>query len=79
MPKEESLSVPFEDLARDRFILGNAEECRSDIERHARTLGVNHFIFRLQWPGMPQADALGQIEQLGREVVHRISSAPSGV
>jgi alkanesulfonate monooxygenase SsuD/methylene tetrahydromethanopterin reductase-like flavin-dependent oxidoreductase (luciferase family) len=79
MPKEESLSVPFEDLARDRFILGNAEECRNDIEQYARTLGVNHFIFRLQWPGMPQDDALGQIEQLGREVVQRISSAPSGV
>jgi hypothetical protein len=57
MPKEESLSVPLEDLARDRFILGNAEECWNDIERHARTLGVNHFIFRLQWPGMPQEDA----------------------
>jgi hypothetical protein len=24
-----------------RFILGNAEECRDDIERHARMLGVN--------------------------------------
>ena len=76
MPKEESLSVPLEDLARDRFILGNAEECRNDIERHARTLGVNHFIFRLQWPGMPQEDALGQIAQLGRQIV---SSARSGV
>jgi alkanesulfonate monooxygenase SsuD/methylene tetrahydromethanopterin reductase-like flavin-dependent oxidoreductase (luciferase family) len=69
MPKDESLSVAFEDLARDRFIVGNAEECRSDIERHARTLGVNHFIFRVQWPGMSQEDAIGQIEQLGHEVV----------
>jgi len=73
--------VPLEDLALDRFILGNADECWNDIERHARTLGVNHFIFRLQWPGMPQEDALGQIAQLGREVVQktRTSSAPSGV
>jgi alkanesulfonate monooxygenase SsuD/methylene tetrahydromethanopterin reductase-like flavin-dependent oxidoreductase (luciferase family) len=74
MPKEESLSVPFEHLARDRFILGTAGECRDDIERHARTLGVNHFIFRVQWPGMLQEDALGQIAQLGREVVQRTKS-----
>jgi hypothetical protein len=74
MPKEESLSVPFEDLARDRFILGNAEECRNDMERHARLLGVNHFIFRVQWPGISQEDALGQIAQLGREVVQRTRS-----
>ena len=73
MPKDESLSVPFEDLSRDRFILGNAEECRDDIERYARMLGVNHFIFRVQWPGMSQEDALGQIAELGREVV-RVSS-----
>ena len=71
MPKEESLSVPFDELARDRFIVGNAEECQNDIDRHARTLGVNHFIFRVQWPGMPQEDALGQIAQLGREIVQR--------
>jgi alkanesulfonate monooxygenase SsuD/methylene tetrahydromethanopterin reductase-like flavin-dependent oxidoreductase (luciferase family) len=69
MPKEESLSVPFDDLARDRFIVGTAEECRADIDRHARVLGVNHFIFRVQWPGMPQEDAITQIERLGREVV----------
>jgi alkanesulfonate monooxygenase SsuD/methylene tetrahydromethanopterin reductase-like flavin-dependent oxidoreductase (luciferase family) len=74
MPRGESLSVPFEALSRDRFILGNAEECRDDIERHARMLGVNHFIFRVQWPGMSQEDALGQIAQLGREVVQRTRS-----
>jgi alkanesulfonate monooxygenase SsuD/methylene tetrahydromethanopterin reductase-like flavin-dependent oxidoreductase (luciferase family) len=69
MPKEESLSVPFDDLARDRFIIGTPEECRADIDRHARVLGVNHFIFRVQWPGMPQEDALPQIERLGREII----------
>lgn len=69
MPKEDSLSVPFDDLARDRFILGTPDECRADIDRHARLLGVHHFIFRVQWPGMPQEDAMKQIERLGRDVV----------
>jgi probable F420-dependent oxidoreductase len=72
MPKDESLSVPFEDLARDRFILGSAEECRVDIERHTRALGVNHFIFRVQWPGMSQEAALDQIAGLGREIVQKM-------
>jgi alkanesulfonate monooxygenase SsuD/methylene tetrahydromethanopterin reductase-like flavin-dependent oxidoreductase (luciferase family) len=74
MPVEERLSVPFDDLARDRFIMGTAEECRADLERHARRLGVSHFIFRVQWPGMPQADAMRQIERLGREIVSRSES-----
>ena len=68
MPKGESLSVPFDALARDRFIVGTPDECRADIERHTRLLGVNHFIFRLQWPGMPQDDAMTQIARLGREI-----------
>ena len=72
MPKDESLSVPFDDLARDRFIVGSAAECRADIERHAQALGVNHFIFRVQWPGMSQDDAMAQIAQLRREVAERM-------
>jgi len=71
MPKGESLSVPFDDLARDRFIVGTHDECRADIDRHTRLLGVNHFIFRVQWPGMPQEDAMKQIQRIGRELVAR--------
>lgn len=71
MPEGESLSVPFDALARDRFIVGTPDECRADIDRHARLLGVSHFIFRLQWPGMPQDDAMKQIRLLGREIVAR--------
>lgn len=69
MPKVESLSVPLDVLARDRFIVGTPDECRADIDRHARLLGVWHFIFRVQWPGMPQEDAMKQIRLLGRETV----------
>ncbi|MBI1962204.1 MAG: LLM class flavin-dependent oxidoreductase [Candidatus Rokubacteria bacterium] len=75
MPKEESLSVPFEDLARDRFIAGSAEECVADIERHHRRLGVNHLIVRVQWPGMPQAKALEQIERLGRDIIATLAGS----
>jgi alkanesulfonate monooxygenase SsuD/methylene tetrahydromethanopterin reductase-like flavin-dependent oxidoreductase (luciferase family) len=72
MPKGESLSVPFDDLARDRFIVGTPDDCRADIGRHAGLLGVNHFIFRLQWPGMPQDDAMTQIRLLGRDIAARL-------
>jgi hypothetical protein len=69
MPKEESLSVPFEDLARDGFTLCSPEGWRAEIERHTRFLGVNHFIFRVQWPGMAPEDALGRIELHGRHII----------
>jgi alkanesulfonate monooxygenase SsuD/methylene tetrahydromethanopterin reductase-like flavin-dependent oxidoreductase (luciferase family) len=68
MPKDESLSVPYEELVRDRFIVGTPGECRGEIERYNRVLGVNHFLLRLQWPGMPQKLVLDQIALLGGEV-----------
>jgi hypothetical protein len=37
---------------------------------------VNHFLLRLQWPGMPQKLVLDQIELLGAQVVSRQATAP---
>jgi alkanesulfonate monooxygenase SsuD/methylene tetrahydromethanopterin reductase-like flavin-dependent oxidoreductase (luciferase family) len=74
MPKDESLSVPYEELVRDRFIVGTPEECRADIERYHERLGVNHFLLRVQWPGMPQKPVLQQIELLGQHVFPALRS-----
>lgn len=64
------LASPFQMLQQvSLLILGTPDECRANIDRHARLLGVHHFIFRVQWPGMPQEDAMKQIELLGDDVV----------
>ena len=69
LPEGESFSVPFDQLARDRFLIGNPEEVVSEIRRYRDELGVNHLNFRLQWPGMPHANAMRQLELLGKEVI----------
>ena len=68
MPKEEQLHVPYEELVRDRFIVGTPEECGAEMERYRARIGVNHFLLRLQWPGMPQKLVLDQIELLGQRL-----------
>ena len=72
LPGEESFSVPYQDLARDRFLLGSPEDVVGEIRRYERELGVNYLIFRMQWPGMSQGQTLRQIELLGREVIPRV-------
>jgi len=69
MGEGESLSAPFEELLRDRFIVGTPQECSEEIERYRDALGVNHLVLRLQWPGMPQADVLREIELIGEKVI----------
>jgi len=55
----------FEDFARDRFIIGDKASVTEEITRYREILGVDHFIMRCQWPGLPQERALASIRRLG--------------
>ncbi|GAA2567877.1 LLM class flavin-dependent oxidoreductase [Mycolicibacterium diernhoferi] len=58
--------LSFQDFARDRFLIGDEASVRDDIARYAETLGVDQFIMRTQWLGLPIDNAIGTIEALGR-------------
>ena len=58
-------SAPFEDFARDRFIIGDKSSVKEEIARYRELLGVDHFIMRCQWPGLPQDQVLASIRRLG--------------
>ena len=62
---EDRTAVPFEDFARDRFIIGDKASVKDEIARYRELLGVDHFIMRCQWPGLPQAQVLSSIQRLG--------------
>jgi alkanesulfonate monooxygenase SsuD/methylene tetrahydromethanopterin reductase-like flavin-dependent oxidoreductase (luciferase family) len=55
----------FEDFARDRFIIGDKGSVKEEIARYREILGVDHFIMRCQWPGLPQEQVLSSIQRLG--------------
>ena len=74
LPGNESFSVPYRDLARNRFLLGSPDDVAQEMLRYQDELGVNYLIFRMQWPGMPQAQALRQIELMGKEVLPRVKA-----
>jgi hypothetical protein len=57
--------MPFEDFARDKFIIGDKVSVKEEIARYHEILGVNHFIMRCQWPGLPVQRTLDSIKRLG--------------
>ena len=57
--------MSFEEMARDRFIIGDKVFVKEEIARWDETLGCNHFVMRVQWPGLPQEAVLGSIRRLG--------------
>ena len=61
----ESFDQSFEDFAKDRFIIGDKAYVAEEIQRYNETLGVNHFLMRVQWPGLEQDRVLRTISTLG--------------
>jgi len=69
LPGNESFNVPFSDLERDRFIIGSPDECLEQLLPWRDKLGVNYFILRTDWMGMPPEVALKSINLLNSEVL----------
>jgi alkanesulfonate monooxygenase SsuD/methylene tetrahydromethanopterin reductase-like flavin-dependent oxidoreductase (luciferase family) len=72
LPAGESFALDFEALARDRFLIGDAEAVAGAIDRMGERLGVTTLILRVQWPGMEQAAVLRTIRLLGERVRPRL-------
>ena len=71
LPDGVTFSVPFDELARDRFIIGSPDDVIAEIKRYREELGVDYLILRLQWPGMPHENVMKQLQLLGKEVLPR--------
>ncbi len=69
LPGEESFRVAFDDLARDRFILGTPDEVIEQLEERVARLQSNYLIFRMGWPGMEAAKILKVIAMMGERVL----------
>jgi alkanesulfonate monooxygenase SsuD/methylene tetrahydromethanopterin reductase-like flavin-dependent oxidoreductase (luciferase family) len=61
----ESFNQPFEQFVADRFIIGDKAFVAEEIQRYNSLLGVNHFIMRVQWPGLEHAKVMRTITTLG--------------
>ena len=73
MPEgDDDLGLDFDDLIRDRFLLGSPEEVAEQILFLGQKLGVNHFIMSVQWPGMPQSLVLDTLGMLAEEVFPKV-------
>ena len=69
MPDDESFDQEFDDLLRDRFILGSPEECYEQPPALHRGARVNHLVFRTHWAGMPLPTALSSMRLISDELL----------
>lgn len=76
MPGTESFRVGYDDLSRDRFVVGSPEDCTAALLPWRDELGVDHFVFRTDWAGMPVEAARTSLDLLAREVVPALRALP---
>ena len=68
LPGEENFGTSFEELARDRFIIGDPEDCITELEKY-RALGMDCGIFRMMWPGMDLRRGMRNMELFAEKVM----------
>lgn len=73
LPRADDMTVPFDELIADRFILGGPAECAEAIRGCARATGATEMIFRLHWPGMDHATVLRSLRLLGENVLPQVA------
>lgn len=69
MPKGESFDLAFDELLKDRFILGSPEECYEQLRPYWEKIGVNHLVIRTHWAGMPLTSTLRSMRMISRELL----------
>ena len=65
---DDDLGLDYDELIRDRFVFGSPNEVAEQILAFVRRLGVSHFVFGFQWPGMPHNLVLEQTEMMAETV-----------
>jgi alkanesulfonate monooxygenase SsuD/methylene tetrahydromethanopterin reductase-like flavin-dependent oxidoreductase (luciferase family) len=68
LPPTDTLRQGWDALHARRFLLGSPETALAQVEA-LQTLGVTELVLRVQWPGLPQLDAMRTLELLASEVL----------
>ncbi len=69
LPDKDSFTQPLEELAKERFIIGSPQDCLEQLRWWRDEIGVNYFVLRSHWAGMPLETALSSLELLSTEVM----------
>jgi len=73
MPEgDNDLGQDFDDLVRDRFLVGSPDEVAEQILNLQKETGLHHLILSMQWSGMPQSMVLDTITMVAEEFFPRV-------
>ena len=72
---DQDITQAYDELARDRFIVGDPDTVAEEMLRYRERLGVNHIIMSVQGVGMPQGQVLDTFHLMAEEVFPKVRAA----
>jgi len=72
---DDNLSMPFEELAEGRFLIGSPDQVAEQIIDYDKRLGVNLIIPAFQWVGTPHSEVLDALHLFAEEVMPKVRAA----
>lgn len=72
---DQDITMEYEGLAKDRFIVGDPDEVAAQMLRCHELLGANHIIMSVQGVGMPQGQVLDTFALMAEEVFPKVQRA----
>ena len=72
---DQDITMAYDELARDRFIVGDPDEVAEEMLRYNEVLGVNHIIMSVQGVGMPQGQVLDTFRLMAEDVFPKVRAA----
>ena len=69
IPNNESFNKELDELIQGRFILGSIEDCYKELKPYWEKMGINQFIYRTQWAGMPLSTTLQSMRLISNELL----------
>lgn len=68
MPEGDDFDHEYQELLQDRFVMGSAAEVADQLNKLHFSLGIDHIVASIHWPGMPNSLAIEQLHRLGEDV-----------
>lgn len=74
MPGDDNrFDLPIDELTRDRFIIGDPDQCAAEILRYVEA-GFNYLVLQPPWNEVPDEEKERCIEMIGSEVIPRVKA-----
>ena len=70
--KTEELAQSFEDMARDRFLIGSVDDVAEQIIKFNKRVGMNHIVMSMHWPGMDVSRSMETMQLIAEEVFPKV-------